>query len=127
MKEKKKFLWILLVSIINFITFVIYSIYVIDNSKILNLWPIDISSLSIFSYLILKIKLYKHHYLTIIDIIVGKYESVKILNNIIILCTEISFCLTYTTYKYIMLKKYVRSYEILFYEGLIELSLSIIL
>ena len=133
--RKEKFLWILLVSIIDFINFTSYSINSIEIFKFFNTWALNIISLSLFSFLILKIKLYRHHYLSIIiisisgvllDIILGKSLRENLLHNLVNFANEISFCLTYVIYKFMMLKKFIKSYEIFFYQGLIELALSII-
>ena len=126
--KKEKFLWILLVSIIDYITFAFYSFYWIEPKNLINYWPFDISSLSLFSFLLLKTKLYKHHYISIIsililgiafDLVLDKYNKINILKNIICFVTEILFQLTYVLYKFFMLKKYIKSYEILFFEGII--------
>ena len=75
-----------------------------------------------FSFLILKIKLYKHHYLSIItvlilgilfDLILGKFNKKNIVNDVVSFVTEILF-------------KFIKSYEILFYEGIIESILGIL-
>ena len=133
--RKEKFLWILLVSIIDFINITSYSINSIEIFKFFNTWALNIISLSLFSFLILKIKLYRHHYLSIIiisisgvllDIILGKSLRENLLHNLVNFANEISFCLTYVIYKFMMLKKFIKSYEIFFYQGLIELALSII-
>ena len=52
--KKEKFLWILLVSIINYITVVFYSINWIGVKNYLNYWSFDIISLALFSFLLLK-------------------------------------------------------------------------
>ena len=48
------------------------------------------------------------------------------LNVIFIFLSQILFQLTYVLYKYYIIKKYIIIYEIMFYQGLIELLLSII-
>ena len=66
---KEKLLWILLVAVIDFISLVFSNIYFIDNDNYVGIMHINIIYLAIFSYLILKMKLYKHHYLCIIVIL----------------------------------------------------------
>ena len=136
--KKEKFLWILLISIIDFIAFII-SCFV---STELTTWPIDIIFLALFSYLILKERLYKHHYLSMTIILIlsllyniyylsnytYKYDFLKnnFLHSIFILLSKILFDFSYVLYKYYMIKKSIVSYEIMSYQGLIELVLSII-
>ena len=135
----KKFLWILLVSIIYFIAMTSESIYWINGNNYINLWTVYIIFLSLFSYLILKKKLYKHHYVSIIiiaiigflyNIIYNKFSFENLKNNYIYYLTSnlnlILYCLIYVLNKYYMLYKYMKSYEILFIQGLIILVLSII-
>ena len=137
---KEKFLWILLGSVIDFTAHVIYSYNWLDNEEYyLTYWPTNIIFLSLFSYLLLKMKLYKHHYLSVgIIIIMGivdnavadNFDKDKIKQNykeyIIYFLAESTFYSLYVFYKFIMIKKFIKSYEILFFQGLIELILGII-
>ena len=75
---KKKYLWILLLSIVVFISMFLDSYFWINVDNYINLWTFYIVFLSLFSYLILKNKLYKHHYISIITITI-----IILLNNII--------------------------------------------
>ena len=61
-------LWVLLLSIISFIDILLFSFILFKFDNYLNFWPFYIIFLSIFSFLILKNKLYKHHYISIIII-----------------------------------------------------------
>ena len=133
--NKEKMLWILLVSVIDYITMVFYTIFYVDSKEYLNYWLYNIVSLSLFSLLILKTKLHKHHYLSIItvvvfgvilDIIFNKYSKIDLVSNLISFMTETLFSLDNILYKFFMLKKFIKSYEILFYQGIIELLLVII-
>ena len=94
--------------------------------------------MSIFSFLILKLKLHKHHYLCIIVIIIRSIahaliahifynngENVDLFLYSVSLITEIGFSLTYVMYKYYMLIKYIHPFEIMFFEGVFELFFSI--
>ena len=84
-------------------------------------------------------KLYKHHYLSVgIIIIMGivdnavadNFDKDKIKQNykeyIIYFLAESTFYSLYVFYKFIMIKKFIKSYVILFFQGLIELILGII-
>ena len=136
---KKKYLWILLLSIVVFISMFLDSYFWINVDNYINLWTFYIVFLSLFSYLILKNKLYKHHYISIIittilgllyNIISNKLNIENIKQNYIIyligILNMIVYSLDLVLNKYCMLIKYIKSYEILFFEGLIALLLSII-
>ena len=85
-------------------------------------------------------KLYKHHYLSIITInifglaynlINGNLFPKKIKKNykanIINFFAESTFNILYVLYKFFMIKKFIKSYEILFFQGLIESIIGIIM
>ena len=138
-KKKEKYLWILLVSIIDFITFAMGSIFWLRATDNLVSWEFDILFLTIVSYYMLKEKLYRHHFFcmviivilgTVFDLINNIYDNNYKDNYwkiIILFFVQISFDLTYILYRYMMIKKYVISFEIMFYQGIIELILSIVL
>lgn len=63
---KHKYLYILLSTVLFFIQGIIY-LYTIELKS--NYWVLDICIYCLINYLIFKIKLYKHHYLSIIIII----------------------------------------------------------
>ena len=69
-KNKEKFLWILFVSIIDFIANILDSIFWIREIGCYSTDTFDMLFLSLFSYLILKERLYKHHYVSIIIIMI---------------------------------------------------------
>ena len=113
--------------------FLVYSFDVKTNS-----WICYILLASIFYYLIFKIKLYKHHYLSIvlilligiiIDLITENLQN-DIINNPIFLIIkymkEISFSLHIVIAKYVMERKFISVYELSFYIGLISLIILII-
>ena len=94
---------------------------------------------SLFSYWLLKIKLYRHHYLSIIFITIigltynfysGFFTLDKIKKNYkgyIYYFVAESICdMLYVLYKFFMIKKFIKSYEILFYQGIYELVFGII-
>ena len=135
----EKFLFISLVAGVDYLSMVMSSLFLIYNGNYINSWPVIIISMTLFSYLFLKVKLYKHHYLSmVIIIIIGLFYNVlldvfdkeNMKNNykffITFLCSEILNSLVYFLYKYYMHIKYIISFEILFYQGLIELSFVII-
>ena len=135
----EKFLWLLLVAIIDFIVCLLNCIFWVNMNNYFNSWATTVIALSILSYWILKMKLYKHHYISIISIdIMGilynvlsnRFDSDIIGDNYIFYLIfsfgEILAYISYVLYKYLMYIKYIKSYEILFYQGLIELPLSII-
>jgi len=116
--------------------FFIQSILMIYSMKIKsNFWIFEIIFTCIFYYLIFKIKLYKHHYLSIVIIILTGLIidlSFKNLQNDIIdnwpflllrLLREILFSLREVIDKYIMEKKFCSIYELSMYNGLINLIL----
>ena len=135
-KEKKeKFIhrikYVLLCASLDFIeTCLIYKYCL--NVKV-SLWIFDIIFLSLFSYIILKIKIYKHHYLSIIviivtgiivDIIIGHYNNISDIKNILFkLLTEIMISLDVVVTKYTMENKYYSPYEMCFYAGIFEFIL----
>ena len=126
-KGKWKYLFLSsIIFLFNQLLFVL-TIQVRSNTTILN-----ILITSLFYYLIFKIKLYKHHYLSIfliiligfiIDIILGNLQHD--LNNDLILLflrilREIVYSLSSVFDKYIMLKKFCSVYEILLTDGVVN-------
>ena len=136
---KEKLLWIFLVSIIDYIAYLFSSIYWLDNGNYVDTLQTNIIFMSIFAYLILKLKLHKHHYLCISVIIIRSIAYTIIFNvykkdpskkndivpYIVSFLTEIVFSLTYVMSKYFMLIKYIHPFEIMFFEGIFELFFSI--
>ena len=138
--KKEKLLWILLASVLDFIANIIYSYNWIKTDDYLIYWPSNILLMTLFSYLLLKMKLYKHHYLSVIIItifgiahnfIAGNLDSDKVKENyigyIIYFFAEGTFNVLYVLYQFFMIKKSIKSYGILFFQGLIELILGIII
>ena len=139
MTFKEKFLWILLTSVINYFAYIFFCIYWMNETNFLNCWGITIIFMSLFSNLILKIKLYRHHYLSIIvvvllgfsyNIVMDKFSKENIKKNydcyLVQFMTECLISLMNVMYKYLVETKYIISYEILLIEGLIEFVLGII-
>ena len=134
----EKLSWIFLASIIDFIGYLFSAIYWLENDSYVDTLPTNIIFMAIFAYFILKMKLYRHHILCIIIIILrgASYTLIchfapnnkedDLLPNIVSFLTEIGFSLTYVMYKYYMLIKFIHPYEIMFFEGVFELIFSII-
>ena len=138
--KKEKLLWILLASVLDFTANIIYSYNWIKTDDYLTYWPSNILLMTLFSYLILKMKLYKHHYLSIIIITIfgiahnfieGHFITENFTQNykghIIYFFAESIFNVSYVLYKFFMIKKFIKSYGILLFQGLIELILGIIM
>ena len=118
------------------VIFFIQSILFLSSLQIkVNSWILYILGASIFSYIIFKDKLYKHHYLSIILIIlIGvvidlvletlQYDiSNNLLQLLLRLLREILFSFHHVIAKYIMEAKFVSVYEMTFYNGIINLIL----
>ena len=132
---KGKWLYIILSSIIFLIQlfFLVVSFHIKTNAWI---WYILFSS--IFYYLIFKVQLHKHHYLSIILIIligliidlVTENLQKEVVNDLLLLIMkflkEIFFSLYNVIAKYVMEKKYVSVYEFSFYVGLFNLVIFLI-
>ena len=101
---------------------------------------------SLYYYFILKIKFYKHHFLCIIFfaiscILINLFAIIMYIDvnkndfsfkiffpKYILNFLQVSlYSLTYGLYKYFMESTYMRSFEILFFQGLIDIVLSFIL
>ena len=101
----------------------------------INIWILDIGFTCLFYYLIFKIKLYIHHYLSIILIIstgiiidlVFKYLQNAIIDNwfliLLRLIREILCSLIDIIKKYIIDRTFCSIYELIFYNGIYLLSL----
>ena len=137
--RKKKFLWILLVSGIDFTAYILFCIYWVTLSNYINTWGMSLFFMSLLSRFILQNKLYKHHYLSIVSVVIcgfiynlfmdifnrEKMEK-SYVTYIMQLLVSCLVSLVNILYKYLMDRIYINSYEILFVEGLIELTLGII-
>ena len=114
--------------------------YIFCYNCIYNLWIFDIIFNSLFSYLILKMKLYKHQYFSMIIIIILGFglniieffksnvgNSIKPIEILLKFIVEILFCLNIVVNKYNMETYFSSPYEICLIEGLINLVLFIII
>ena len=134
-KREKKFRPWLIIAFCDFFQKLLSFIYI----SLYNFWIFDILFILIFSHFILKVKLYKHHFISlmliiifgiIINIIYNIYEEIseefffKILNTSII---EIIFSLQIVVAKYAMEYKLSSPYEICLFEGVFLLVINLIL
>ena len=134
-KRKKKFRPWLLIAFCDFFQKLLSFIYV----SLYNFWMFDILFILIFSHFILKVKLYKHHFISLMLIIIfgiiiiiinnlynEKSEDFffKILNTLII---EIIFSLQMVVAKYAIEYKLSSPYEICLFEGVFILAINLIL
>ena len=124
----------------DFFANLVYSYNWIKEEDYLCYWPTNMLLMTLFSYLILKMKLFKHHYLSIIIItifgifhnfIAGHFNKKKFIENfkgyLIYFLAESIFNILYVLYKFFMIKKSIKSYGILSFQGLIELILGVII
>ena len=129
---KGKLKFIILVSIIYFIEEILFVLTFIIKT---NSWIYLILFTSLFYYIIFKEKLYKHHYLSIviilvlgmiIDLVLGNLQN-DISNNFsLLLVSFLRFILVsfnFVIYKYIMDKKFVSVYGLYLGVGFITLAL----
>ena len=130
---KGKWLYIFLYNFIDFVQGIII-MYVIGLKS--NYWILNIFITSIFYYLIFKIKLYKHHYLSmiligiILDLVLEnlQYDIVNELKFVLLrLLREILCSSNDVLIKYLFEKKFCSIYEISLSNGIINTSLYIIL
>ena len=140
MSWTKKILWILLVTSFDLITDFIDSFIAIYNmNDNLNLFGFGFIFISAFSIWILNYKLYKHHYISMaiiifLDALYNIVYGVSILEHrignkfsyLLLISLELFSSLERVLCKYILYVKYIKIYEILFFEGLFLSALSII-
>ena len=127
-----KYTYIIISSVLYFVQSIIllFTINIRSND-----WIIDILFTLVFYYLFFKIKLYLHHYLSIIliiltgitlDLIMENLQS-DIHNHFLLLLLRLLRDIIYSIYevinKYLMEKKFSSVYEIAFFNGLIALVL----
>ena len=133
---KGKWLYIFLYNFIDIIQSIIF-LYLIELKS--NFWILDICFTCIFYYLIFKIKLYKHHYLSLILIIILGIILDFICENLqdditknfgfvlLILLRETLISLNFVLVKYLFEKKFCSIYEISLSNGILGLLFLIIL
>ena len=133
---KGKWLYIFLYNFIDIIQSIIF-LYLIELKS--NFWILDICFICIFYYLIFKIKLYKHHYLSLILIIILGIILDFICENLqdditknfgfvlLRLLREILYSSSDVLVKYLFEKKFCSIYEISLSNGILGLLFLIIL
>ena len=132
-----KYRFILYSTIFDFSQTLLFTLFALNNS--FNLWNFDILFFSIFSYLMLKTKFYRHQYVGMISIIIlgiglniteAYKEDAENTSNLfeisMIFISEICFCLTLVITKYNMEKNYCDPYEVCIWEGAIGFILNLI-
>ena len=132
-----KYRFILYSTIFDFSQTLLYTLFALNNS--FNLWNFDIIFLSLFSYLLLKTKFYRHQYVSMIiitilgfglNITVFLKDDIEITSSIfqitMIFISEICFCSNYVITKYNMEKNYSGPYEVCMWEGAIGFILNLI-
>ena len=132
----KKFRFILYSTIFDFLqTLLISLVYFVYN-----LWIFDIIIMSLFSFLILKTKYYKHQFISMIFIIILGFglniiayfkfdktgDVIKSFSTLMQFISEISVCLMVVIMKYNMEKNYCNPYELCFWEGVFGFILNLI-
>jgi len=129
-----KYLLILTSGALDFLQrFLVY--YFLDEVKS-NFWIFDVIFLSLFSYFILKTKLYIHQYISLLAIlflgvvqnIINLYDKAPNIGKLIAqFSAEVVFTFNIVLNKYEMEKYFCSPFEISFYQGLFVLILNIIL
>ena len=133
-----KYKYIFITSIIDFITTILLFKYYHNIRFKINVWIFDVFFLCIFSNLIFKTKIYAHHYISMIliiligislDIMLNKYSDFKenLLPNLIKFFCEIFYSLGIVINKYTMDVKFCSIFEICFFQGFIGFILYLIL
>ena len=132
-----KFKYIIFTTLLDFILTILAACFYSGTE--VNLWIFDILFICLFSYFIFKIKIYKHHIISIIliiftgiilDIIKNTYLNAienGLIQFIIKFIGEIIFSLLIIIVQYTMEKKFCSSYELCFYQGIITFVLYTIL
>ena len=132
---KYKKLFVLLIALVFFAN---YCMFVYTFKLKTNTWIMFILFVSIFYYLLFKSKLYRHHYLSIIiililgiviDIILGNYTSGEDDYSVLMTLSILRIILlsfNYVLIKYTIEKKYVSLYTIGFFSGILNLIFFII-
>ena len=101
-----------------------------------NLWLFDIIFLSVFSYYILGQKIYIHQYISFIVLFIcsiiffylfSKYNDFTFIDVLIVIFSELSFCLAQVWFKYSFDNCDCTGWEVITYEGVLFLFLFLIL
>ena len=131
----KKFRFIFYSTSFDFLETLLVTVFI--KYSVYNLWIFDIIFMSLFSFLILKTKYYKHQFISMIVIVIlglglnivafFKYDKtgvyLKSFNTFLQFITEICFCLWGIIMKYNMEKNYCNPYELCLWQGIFEFIL----
>ena len=131
-----KYKFFILTSIMDFIQTIV-GVFIYFDVKI-NMWVFDILFMSFFSFIIFDNKIYIHHYISTIliilmgigiDIVAGYYifSYGNILKMICKFIDEVIYSLIFIINKYTIEKKFSESYEICFFQGFFCFILFIVL
>ena len=127
-KKKKKYLYILIISILDFLQKFLSFFYV--SFFLENFWIFDSFLILAFSILILKTKVYGHHFLSLIMItiigiilnVINSYDKdIKFLEVLITLLTEVFYSMENVICKLAVDVKFSSPYEICCLVGIFEL------
>ena len=132
LKRKKRICYILEIAILDFLQKFLSFFYVAFYVE--NLWIFDSLLILIFSYFILKTKIYRHHFISlimiiiigIILIIINSYDKeVNFLGFFITLLTEVFYSLENVICKLATDVKFSSPYQVCFWVGFFELIIFI--
>ena len=100
----------------------------INHLYMTNLWFYDIIFFSIFSRLILDIKLYKHQFLSLVSLGISSVIifyffiiDLQIFDLFVVLYIELIFCIAHVILKYVIEYKFCSAFEACTYEGILSL------
>ena len=133
-RRKQKYLILLICAFLDFSQKSLS--YILNNYIINNIWIFNICFISIFEYIIMKRKLYKHQYfssiiitiLGIIATIIGALEETDVWIKLLLCLTiEIQYSFEIVLAKYLMDYRECSPFEITFYEGIFALFFNSIL
>lgn len=100
----------------------------INHLYMTNLWFYDIIFFSIFSRLILDIKLYKHQFLSLVSLGISSVIifyffiiDLQIFDLFVVLYIELIFCIAHVILKYVIDYKFCSAFEACTYEGILSL------
>ena len=95
----------------------------INHLYMTNLWFYDIIFFSIFSRLILDIKLYKHQFLSLVSLGISSVIifyffiiDLQIFDLFVVLYIELIFCIAHVILKYVIEYKFCSAFEVCTYE-----------
>ena len=131
-KVSNKHSLLILCSFMNFIQK--FLTYFIIHQYMTNLWFYDVVYFSIFSWLVLGERLYKHQFLCLIILTVisafilyFNYKETSLLDISILFYIELIFCVAHVLIKYVIDNKFCTVYEVCSYEGVLSFIINFIL